>query len=71
MFSGEFELFKAFSKIEKVAPQATDECAPIPRAIRLRTLISRVPRQLLHLGEAFKRLTDKSKFTPLTEPNER
>ena len=44
----------AFPKIGKVAPQATDECAPIPRAIRLRTLISRLRRQLLHLGEAFK-----------------
>ena len=31
----------AFPKIGKVAPQATDECAPIPRAIRLRTLITR------------------------------
>ena len=48
------DVFKAFPMIGKVAAKPTDECAPIPRAIRLRTLISRVPRQLLHLGEAFK-----------------
>ncbi len=41
MFVGEFELFKAFSKIEKVAAKPTDECAPNAVVIRPRTLITR------------------------------
>ena len=45
---------KAFPKIGKVSRNATDECAPIVVMMRLRTLISRLRRQLLHLGEAFK-----------------
>ena len=49
--------FKAFPKIGKVSPKVTDECAPIVVMIRLRTLISRLRRQLLHLGEAFKSST--------------